>query len=347
MQQNPEGRKTEEWRLLLKNKVYIFIISLFFAGNISASEFLNIVPEVRSSGMGCVNNGISQGITSLYLNPAGLVDIRDYEFLFSHLMWPIRGLDFTEDFFIQYEYLCFAKKLKKSAIGIDLSHYYQPPFEYGNTSYSIYSGFTSVTYAYDFYYLQAGIKAKVIWEVLGDYDGYGFGMDFGAIHSFDLMKLYKGSIPNFTAGFSINNIGIGVKLYSEREPLPGNMQIGFEYAFFRNYKGCLLFANDYKYYFGYEDMYKLFKINTGLEYTFRRLISLRTGYILSAPIDEPEFASFQNSKFTCGGGAGYKISSIKLQLDYSFITSLTLTGHRTHSMSLTFRKTRYMEKIVK
>lgn len=339
-------KKTEEWRLLLRNKILIIIIILLFTGTIFASEFLKIVPEVRSSGMGGVNNGISHGISSLYLNPAGLVNVRNYEFLFSHLMWPITGLGFTDNFFIQYEYFAYAKKIKKSGFGINLSHYHQPDYEFENVSYSIYSGFSSVTYAYDFYYFQAGIKAKIVWEVLGDYKGHAFGLDFGVIHSFDFMKLYKGSTPNFKIGLSIYNIGNSLVLYSEKEPLPANIQIGYSYTFFKNNINYLLFANDYKYYFGYNDMYKVIEINIGTEYTLLRMFSFRGGYILSAPVDDPEFADFRNNKFTCGVGAGYKISSVRLELNYSYITSLNIEEFSTHSMSLTFRKIRYIEKYV-
>jgi len=76
------------------------------------------------------------------------------------------------------------------------------------------------------------------------------------------------------------------------------------------------------------------------------MLSLRIGYLSCLPVDEPEFTDFGDSKFTCGAGAEYRISAVKLQLNYSFITSLTLMGQHTHSMSLTFRKVRYIEKFI-
>ncbi len=316
------------------------------SSSIFASEFLKIVPEARSTGMGCVNNGISEGTASLYLNPAGLTTIRNHEFLFSHLFWPLKGLDFTDDFFIQYEYFSFAGRLRKSSFGISLSHYHQPPFEYENASYSIYSGFSSFTYAYDLYNFQVGVRTRIIWEVLGEYKGYAFSLDFGIIQSYNFLKFYKGSTPNFQTGLTVNNIGTSMVLYSEEEPLPFNIQTGYSYTFFKTYKGSLLFANDYKYFFGYNNMYRLLEINSGMEYTFRQLISLRAGHIFSMPVNEPEFSNFQNSKFTCGAGAKYKIFSFELQLNYSYITPLTSVEYNTHALSITFRKTRYIEKFV-
>ncbi len=331
----------------MKSKIIIIFI-LLLVKTAYSSEFLKIVPEVRSFGMGSVNNGISKDISALFLNPAGLANIRNYEFSFSHLIWPLTGLDLTDDFFIQYEYFGYARSFKKSGLGINLSHYHQPDYNYDNESYSIYSGFSSLTYAYDFYHFQAGIRAKVIWEVLGDYNGRAFGIDIGLIRSFDFLKLYKGSTPNLQIGLSLYNIGSSIVLYSEEEPLPANIQIGFGYTFFKSYKGSLLFANDYKYYFGYNDMYELLEINTGAEYTFKRIISLRAGFLTTLPIDQPDFTDFQNSKLTCGAGAECEISSIniKLILNYSLKTSLTIEEYHTHSISLTLRKIRYIEKLV-
>ena len=344
MKQKGGAGKTGGLRSLLKSRIIIII--LLFTKLASASEFLKIIPEVRSSGMGSVNNGISRGISALFLNPAGLVNIRNYEIMFSHLMWPLTGLDFTDDFSIQYEYLGFAKRIKKSAFGINLSHYHQPDYAFDNRSYSIYSGFSSITYAYDFYYFQAGIRAKVIWEVLGDYSGSAFGLDFGIIRFFDFLKLYKGSTPNLQVGFSVYNIGSSLVLYSEEEPLPSGMQIGYSYAVFDNRKASLLFANDYKYYFGYDNMYELLEINAGLEYTFLRMFSLRIGYLTTLPVDEPDFSNFRNSRFTFGLGAGYKISTFELLAGYSYKTSLTIEGYHTHAISLTFRKLKFIERIV-
>ncbi len=114
-----------------------------------SSGFLRIIPEPRSMGMGCVNNGISSGISSLFLNPAGLAYIEKYEFTYSHLFWPIADLDFSDDLSVKYEYFAFARKDGKSAHGINFAHYYQPDLIEQGISYPIYSGFVSTTYAYD------------------------------------------------------------------------------------------------------------------------------------------------------------------------------------------------------
>lgn len=316
----------------------VFLFLLLLGETIFASQFLNIVPDVRSSGMGCVNNGISQRISSLYLNPAGLANIEHYEIYFSHLMWPMTGFYFSKDFFVQYEYLCYARKTKKAAFGINLSHYHQPDIVFNNKTYSIYSGFSSITHAYNFYGFLKGARIKIIWEVLGDHSGTAFAMDFGTIRLFNFAKLYKENTPNFQLGMSVYNIGTPIVIRSKRESLPSNLQVGFSYIFLKSSKGHLSFANDYKYFFGYNDRHKTLKINNGVEYIFMKLISLRLGYIFSVPVSEHGYSNFLNKKFTFGAGIRYKISVIELISDYSYIRSLTLEEYHTHSISITFSK---------
>ncbi len=319
-------------------KIIVTLIFLLFAKLMFASQFLNIVPDVRSLGMGSVNNGISQEISSLYLNPAGLVKTGYYEFSFSHLMWPVRGLYFSDDLSIQYEYFCFAYKLKRSALGINISHYHQPDIKFGNSSYSIYSGFSSITFAYDLSFFQAGIRAKMVWEVLGKYNAKAFGMDFGLIRIFDFLKLYKESTPNFQAGISLDNIGSSLVLHSREEPLPLNMQIGFSYIFLKNNDISFLFANDLKYFFGHDNRDKKLEINTGMEYTFSKILNLRLGYIISLPTGSPADAGLKQSKYTGGVGVGYNISSIRLTAGYSYVRSLTYEEYYSHSVSITLSK---------
>ncbi len=296
------------------------------------------MPDVRSSGMGCVDNGISKEISSLYLNPAGLANIKYYQLSFSHLIWPIKGLYFSEDLFVQYEYFCFAHELKKSAFGINLSHYHQPDIKFQDRSYSVYSGFSSITHAYNLYPFLTGIRGKIIWEVLGDYNAKAFGMDFGIIGLFHFMKFYKGNTPNCQVGISAYNIGNGIILRSKREVIPANIQIGYSYIFFKNNESCLLFANDYKFSFGYKDGHKKLTINTGLEYAIMKILFLRSGYIFSVPVNKPSYADFRNNKFTIGAGAEYDISSFQLKADYSYIMSLTIDEYHTHSISIILRR---------
>ncbi len=324
------------------------MILLFCVSDLFSSSFLRTVPEVRSSGMGCVNNGISEGVSSLWLNPGGLVYTENYEFMFSHLIWPISGLTYTEDFSIQYEYLNFSKKIKNSAFGFNLSHYHQPDYKYYNNSYSIYSGFFSGTYARDFYYFQAGIRARYLWEVLGDYSGKAFSLDLGILRSFNFFKLYKHSRPNFTCGLSLYNIGSSIEMNSEKEPLPTNIQIGYSYILFNNQKNRFMIANDLKYYFGYDGMYKELEMNSGIEFGLLKMLSLRAGYIIYSPISSSGGSGFQNNKFTYGIGVRYKLFSFKLTLNYSRILNPVISdGIDTHSLSITFQPTGYEEKIIK
>ncbi len=288
--------------------------------------------------MGCVNNGISQKISSLYLNPAGLANIEQYEICFSHLMLPMTGLYFSEDLFIQYEYIGYAQKIKKSAFGINFSHYHQPDIVFSNTAYSIYSGFSSITHAYNLYGFLTGARIKIIWEVLGDYSDTAFGVDIGVIRLFDFLKLYKGNTPNFQLGMSVYNIGTSIVMGSKRESLPSNLQIGFNYIFLKTSKGNLSFANDSKYFFGYNGKNKTLKINNGVEYLFMGLVGLRLGYIFAVPVNQQGYSDFLNKKVTFGVGISHRISAVKLTSDYSYIRSLALEGYNTHSISITFSK---------
>ncbi len=346
MKQTPEDRRTEEWRLLLKNKIIIIISICLYIKISYASGFLGIIPVPGSLGMGGVNNGISSGISSLFLNPAGLIHTEGYEFVYSHLFWPIAGLDFSDDLSVKYEYFGFAGKEKKSAHGINFAHYHQPDLVEKGIFYPIYSGFVSATYAYDFYYLLAGIRIRALWEFLGPFKSRAFALDFGISRSFDLLRLYKGTIPNITTGISFYNIGSSLALDKEEEPLPANMQLGYSYIFFKNYVGTLLFANDYKYSFGYGRMYRFLEINSGLEYSLKKYLSLRAGYMFSIPVFAPSHTHMINNKFSYGIGVHFKISSFRFRMEYSLLIPVLETKFYTHSTSLGVSKLEYEEQYI-
>lgn len=330
----------------MKNRgFYIIGIFFFLCSYCYTTEFLKINPDVRSMGMGCINNGISEYSSALYLNPAGLALMRNHEISFSHLFWPLSNMEYIDDFNIQYEYLGYAQSFGKSGVGINLSHYHQPLYEYGSQSYSIYSGFSSLTYAYNFYYFTLGARIKAVWDVLGDYNGKTFAGDIGLLYYCNFLKLYKGNEKNVALGCSLFNVGPGLVMYKEIEALPFSFQVGYSYIVFHSKKGKLLLGNDIRYYISDNNLYRQIEINSGIEYTFFDILNLRVGSILSSPLKE--YTEYNNNRYTCGVGINHRIFSYKLMMNYSFINSFNNQENSIHAISLTIRKINFFEHMIK
>ncbi len=193
----------------------------------------------------------------------------------------------------------------------------------------------------------AGIRVKALWEFLGGFNSRAFGMDCGACRSFDFLKLYKSTTPNTAVGISFYNLGSSIILYEEQESLPVSMQMGFSYAFFDDLKGTLLYANDYKYFFEESNARKILEINNGIEYSFRKYVSLRAGYIFSMPIDASSRTRIINNKYSYGLGIGFNLYGFRIKMEYSLLIPILNTKFYTHSKSINVCKLDFEEYYIK
>lgn len=170
------------------------LIFLFSAQVISAqsvrkysNEFLNIGVDAAAFGMSKAVVATSSDVNSNYWNPAGLVNINDYQGAIMHANY-FEGI-------AKYDYVAFAMPVDdKSAVGIsiirfgvdDILNTTQLIDNEGNIDYNNISLFSAVDYALNLSYarklsvegLNLGLNTKIVRRIIGDFaTSWGFGLD--------------------------------------------------------------------------------------------------------------------------------------------------------------------------
>lgn len=154
-----------------------------------SNDFLNIGVDAAALGMSKSVVATSNDVNSIYWNPAGLVNVEDYEGSLMHASY-FAGI-------ANYNFAAFAMPIDdKSAIGISLIRFGVDNIlnttelidSQGNINFNNISTFSAADYAFNIAYaknlifrdLYFGVNAKVIRRVIGDFaTSWGFGFDAG------------------------------------------------------------------------------------------------------------------------------------------------------------------------
>ncbi|GGK52298.1 MULTISPECIES: putative type IX sorting system protein PorV2 [Flavobacteriaceae] len=176
-------------------KKYLLLI-LFSTQIISAqtvrkysNEFLNIGVDAAAFGMSKAVVAASKDVNSIYWNPAGLVNIKNYQGSIMHAEY-FEGI-------AKYDYAAFAMPIdEKSAVGIaiirfgvdDILNTTELIDNEGNIDYNRISLFSAADYALNLSYarnlniegLNVGLNTKIIRRIIGEFaTSWGFGLDAG------------------------------------------------------------------------------------------------------------------------------------------------------------------------
>jgi hypothetical protein len=154
-----------------------------------SNEFLNIGVDAAALGMSKSVVASSTGVNSMYWNPAGLVNLEDYEGSLMHASY-FAGI-------ANYNFAAIALPIdNQSAIGISIIRFGVDDIlnttelidNQGNINFNNISLFSAADYAFNIAYarnlihkdIHFGVNAKVIRRVIGDFaSSWGFGFDAG------------------------------------------------------------------------------------------------------------------------------------------------------------------------
>lgn len=226
-----------------------------------AADFLFLEQGARASGMGGAFAGVSDDISCLYFNPAGLGLLDSNEVSFMH------NQHFEE---IKQEYLGLGVKLGKSS-GLGLAINYinwgevqrttlSKPTGEGLDKFKIQQGVYGVSFGQKLGERFAfGLTGKYVQEKIDDTNASAFAADIGTIYSFS---------SKLKLGLVVQNLGRKMKYNTKEEELPLNFKFGLGWKIFTD---KLLFAFDVN---KNEKIY----FNLGLEYKLFKILALRGGY---------------------------------------------------------------------
>ena len=197
--------------------------SLAYAAEVgtTALNFLKLGVGIRAIGMGGAFSAVADDASSIYWNPAGLVQLEDNQVEFMHTNYLLG---------INYEYVVLAQKLdEKSALGVSFGWLNSGDIE--RTTMNEPGGTGEYFAAKDTVAtlgtarkmgenLLLGVGIKFMAENLDDQQAQTWGVDLGSI-----IKL----TPELSLSGGIQNLGGKMRFMEEEDRLPLNYRVGIAY----------------------------------------------------------------------------------------------------------------------
>lgn len=273
-------------------------------GQAGASELL-INPWGRSSGFGNANSASVKGLEASYLNVAGTAFTRKTEVLFNHTNW-LKGSDVSLNSFGLTQKVGESGVLGLGIVAMSLGDIPitttdQPEGKIGNFSPRFLN--LGLSYAKEFSHsIYGGINVKVISESIADLKATGVAFDAG-------IQYVTGKRDNVHFGISLKNVGAPLKYSgdgfavrvnngfysynveqrSAKYELPSLINIGGAYDLYTSPTDSIN-----KITIGYTFVSNSFTANQhclGLEYSFRKMVMLRGGYVFEKDLFDNELRS--------------------------------------------------------
>lgn len=286
-------------------------------------NFLQIIVSPKASAMGNASTALSQGAESIFTNPAGLPEMAsDFEFFVSSTQW-----------FADIKYLAGAVAWNTGIYGsIGLSYI---AVDYGTIQgadlvpsdqagsnplgYVLTGDIKNVgAYSFGLSYVKdistkfaIGGTVKYVGQQLGqNVDAEGNIAENNANKvAFDLGVKYFPGIESISLGMSMRNFSTFVRYHSFQSPLPLAFSVGLGMNLMDiinkdiSKENVLILSSEFVHPNDYTD-----RVNTGLEYTFMNLVSLRAGYVTNHDI----------LSWSGGIGLGTSIGDRRIKIDYSY-----------------------------
>ncbi len=304
----------------------------------SGMQFLKIGVGAEMVGRGEAGISAVKGVQAMFWNPAGLAEMENNEFIFSHNSWIADislnalgvGINLNEwgvlganVLWMDYGELhktSVAQTIEESAqygyvdegmfsptdmaIGFTYSKKVSPQFSFGGQVRYLYENYGSnVT-------LNTAGEKSVTENTMS-----AFSFDFGT--------LYYPGFKSLALSMTIQNFSTDLKYEQESFSTPLTFKIGLSMNMFdiweNSSKNALLVAVDAIHLRDYSE-----RLNLGVEYSYLGLFNVRCGYRMN----------YDLGGFTAGAGLRYSISnSIGFKLDFSYMVENT--GRFTSPLQLT------------
>ncbi len=301
--------------ILLINFVIIFIKG--YSQSSSGAEILTYRIEPRPIALGETFTAVADDVNTLYYNPAGLIQLENkvIDIIYN------KGM---EDIFNGS--ISFVHPLQeKNGFGVSFNFFHLGNMDIYQEDGAIdnillgNSFILGLSYSHSLLdnFIFLGASAKFVSSTLGNYHSTTEAMDVGIL----LFPIYISSITlnRISIGFTVQNIGPGLKFIDTYDPLPltYRMGINFHYYFIR-------IVNDLV-----KINYEKFLINhTGIEIEVLKILAIRTGYQFNTG------SSFQYN-YVLSGGLGLQIMSY--QIDYAIKLAKSDLAPISHYFSIAYK----------
>jgi hypothetical protein len=280
----------------------------------TGAQFLELGVSARAMGMAEAFTAVSDDITSVYYNPAGLTYLYGREAAFTYIDMPAGvGHGFAAIGF-PLEAIGGVLGVSTIALGSGSMDVWGPDGATGQTfSYNDFA--LAVSYGrYLTDRFSIGVTVKYIGEFSYDYSSNGWGADVGTV--------YNTGFRGFKIAMVISNFGPDMKFIKNAYPLPIDFKFGGAINVIEGVDHLLTFAAE-----GSHPSDNLEQYNSGLEYVFKDRFILRAGERFHYDVDG----------FTFGGGLRLPFGEDRrLGFDYAFQDFGVLTEVHRFTMTIAF-----------
>ena len=342
---------------------YIFVIAILIvalASSVSAADmtqggqasgtFLKVAPDAQFVGMGDVGTAASEGVSALFYNPAGLINVQDYEAMFTHSEWLAD---------IKFEYVAVTFPVSEATqMAISFTHFAYPEMEvttieepdgngaeFGASETAIGVSFAKrLLKTVDF-----GFTVKAISQKIWDMEANAIAVDAGV--------KYHTPVKGLIAALSINNFGTKPKFeggqldkvftevvdgatgtsdeyeytfsqYTEDHELPMTLKVGFVYEPYVTENMTTMVAIDFM-----NPVDNAEQVNVGGEFEYNVnaefSVAARAGYRMATVEDSID------ATYSFGGGVDYDSTGLGIGFDYAYNGYERL--EETHLFTVKFR----------
>lgn len=338
----------------------LIMVSLIFAQNnvaTTSAAFLEIGPGARSLGMGSAYVSVANDASSLYWNPAGIVNVSRPEVQSFYTPWLVETQYYYNTAVVPlgpYGNLGFSftaitmdEMVVRTVQDPEPSDYGQK-FDAGNISMGIAYA-KKLTDRFSF-----GFQTKFIQESIWQMNAQGFAVDIGTLFITKRDLRIGMSVSNFGGklGMEGNNtlvdIDVDENIYGNNDRIDGNLgtakwplPLMFRFGISREFT----FASNMKCLFAVDAIHPNNNpeyLNIGLEYSAMDMVFLRVGkshtfYELSFQEDDQNIGIGPEQGLSFGAGVKYQIPrGPMINIDYVFTDFGIFNNIEGYSISFTF-----------
>ncbi len=304
----------------------------------SSMTFLQVGVSPKASALGDAYTAMSKGVESVFFNPAGLTEMNSkFQAFVSSTQWfaDIKYLAGAVGY-NSGDYGAFALSFIVVDYGTIKGTSLVPAASTG-ANYTLTGDVKNVgAYSFGLTYVKAvstkfaiGGTVKYVGQQLGQLtDANGNTSDNNANKlAFDMGVKYFPGIESLRLGMSIRNFSTFVQYQNFESPLPLAFSVGLGMNLMdlinkdMSKEHALVLSSEFVHPNDYTD-----RINTGLEYTFMNLVSLRAGYETNHDI----------LSWSGGIGLGTSLGGTRIDVDYSYSHTKYFDGINRFALNVGF-----------
>lgn len=271
---------------------------LLIAAVNAGAAFLKIDTGARPTAMGGAYTALADDVNALYYNPGGLAHLKRREVGATHAQW----LGNTT-----FDFLGYAMPTKYGSFGLGVTRLGLGDIKNRDANRNVSGSFQASDTAYTLGYSRSvarwtglGANLKYLQSRIGQYSASAVAFDLG-VHQ---------RIPGrpLSLGFSVLNLGNGMKFLDQRDPLPLSIGVGASYRI----AGAMQLTMDVR-----REVYdRETNFSIGSEYALLPTLAVRAGYISTLAQQTGSSSGGLDALGGLGGGLGLKLG--RYRFDYTF-----------------------------